>query len=1224
MYSVSEKTKKLYLNELDDYEYTPVYKIIFPDDDLPEITGQNIMQGTPELEQSLWEGSSMQLGGCISSTYRMTLAETEEDKECGITEWNWSPLMKGKHIRVLAGYEETEVNCIYDGYIKEAERQEIRNNIEITCYDAMTVKFDVDVSKIYNSVFTQKDSYKGAWKEGVAYKSGDVVFDESDENYYVYFNTYENLRASYKTLEHVVANIVKEHSPSELSSETGISWSDVMLTEIPVEWSYGSDRYEAKIVVADIVICLGKGTSWAYNQVSCENLLKAVQKHCGFTGSILLPEEVASWALCKTMESTELSGRGCIAQIAEAFGCCALINREGNIEFRKLQISQNVQTISDYEKLTYSDFVLTPIDGVCIKDETGETRGYPDEKSGHKNMYTIADNFMFYSTQNNRTVEKIYEGIQGFSYRAFQLGTLGMPWLEVGDTVKFTTESGLEITTIIQSRTLKGTTSSFSDTFKAECSDAACNDNNTSSYSSASQIQGSVNYYVNEELKKRLKFEDLEAENAKLGYVTAEEFSAKVAEIDDLTANSSIIKSIFSESIIGDSAVLKVLQSNVVDADTVKAVVQEVGYLTADEAALKYADISLTNIKDGTIKNAMIGKAEIDFENVNTSFVHDLTADKGYIADIASMIGSFGYITADEADLKYANIKFTNIDKTNIGIFFAGVGLLDRATIVDGHVTGFLDSVEVNAANITAGTLIADRILLRGSEDGLLFALNNMGELVSQNTDTLDGHVLADRTVNADKLVSHSVTSNEIDVENLFAQAITATDMHITGDSVFDGILTAPEGTIGGYTIGQKNLISTLNNGDYAYTVLLNNDPKTVPFNETDEDLGTVAIEVRTDKKGTTKGGWYVTYDGFMYAEKGKVGGYDLTDKSFSAEGTIIDDSGTEISTMLSINSPSYEDTEKLIDVYIEKKYSNGSSSYGSFFSIDRYGHSFADNITAGNMQINNGKLTLAEAASGSEIRAWLDNEGANLRFTSKDGISYEMDTLNNGFRLYTFGDDSTYRRLFNVDNGELNINGSSASALFLKKKFSSRQTSANMSPDGNGGLFAFQATSSMTTGKPSMGDSNIIHQAWDNTGGWDTQIAVRANQPATMQLRGMSNGTWGDWHTVLDTYNSRSVVLAGKTANFAIKTEPVGASNYMNYRHPIFIWQPQTGLWLLNAFYNKTPRYSLIVSTVPTGTDPSSPHVDSYEYDSLQNFSITFGSETVVIHDPEDCAVSI
>ena len=157
---------------------------------------------------------------------------------------------------------------------------------------------------------------------------------------------------------------------------------------------------------------------------------------------------------------------------------------------------------------------------------------------------------------------------------------------------------------------------------------------------------------------------------------------------------------------------------------------------------------------------------KVDAEYVNS---HAITTE-----NFEAKIAEITHLVVQEIDGKYATIDFANIDianinKANIGLLFAEVGLIDRATIVDGHITGFLDAVEINANKITAGTLVADRILLSGEEGSVLFALNNLGELVSTNVDTLDGYVLTDRTITADKIIAKSITSNEIDVAQLFA-----------------------------------------------------------------------------------------------------------------------------------------------------------------------------------------------------------------------------------------------------------------------------------------------------------------------------------------------------------------------------------------------------------------------------------------------------------------------
>lgn len=275
----------------------------------------------------------------------------------------------------------------------------------------------------------------------------------------------------------------------------------------------------------------------------------------------------------------------------------------------------------------------------------------------------------------------------------------------------------------------------------------------------------------------------------------------------------------------------------------------------------KIADSTIENskIKDSTIANAKIADATIELEKVSKSFITDLTADNAYIEHLKATIGEFGYITAENADLtyatitslqavdgkidtlsskaittenlsakvadlgylsaesadlKYANIKLSNIEVADIATLFAEVGLIDRATIVEGHITGFLDSVEVNAANITAGTLVADRILLKG-ENGLLYSLNNLGELQSKTVDTLDGYILTDRTVNADKIVAKSITANELDVEKVFAdsavikkifsQDVTATGT-ITGATLKGANAEIDNGLIGGFEIQTNGL----------------------------------------------------------------------------------------------------------------------------------------------------------------------------------------------------------------------------------------------------------------------------------------------------------------------------------------------------------------------------------------------------------------------------------
>lgn len=347
------------------------------------------------------------------------------------------------------------------------------------------------------------------------------------------------------------------------------------------------------------------------------------------------------------------------------------------------------------------------------------------------------------------------------------------------------------------------------------------------------------------------KIKDGEIENSKIKDATL-----TGAKIKDATIGFEKVDTSFIKNLTADEAYIENLKASIAD----------IGYLTADEANIKYATISSLEAVDGKIDN--LKTIAITTNNLSAK-----------VADL-------GYLNADTADLKYANIELSNIDVANVGTFFANVGLIDRATIVDGHVTGFLDSVEVNANKITAGTLVADRILLKGSEKGLLYALNNLGELTSTTVDTLDGYILTDRTINADKIVASSITTNELDVdsifadsavvERIFAQDITATGI-IRGATLVGASVSADRGTIGGFSIFDDCLTGFYDEDGYQYKVDLNT-AKSI----TGKNGGVIAIKAGKYKLSSpynTEHEWYVTYDGYMHAEIGEIAGFTLKDQ---------------------------------------------------------------------------------------------------------------------------------------------------------------------------------------------------------------------------------------------------------------------------------------------------------------------------------------------------------
>lgn len=164
------------------------------------------------------------------------------------------------------------------------------------------------------------------------------------------------------------------------------------------------------------------------------------------------------------------------------------------------------------------------------------------------------------------------------------------------------------------------------------------------------------------------------------------------------------------------------------------------------------------------------------------------------------------------------------------------------------------------------------------------------------------------------------------------------------------------------------------------------------------------------------------------------------------------------------------------------------------------------------------------------------DANGASIQFRGKSSV-YGYIGLNNSTkdkqflrwssdtsRIYTILDtSSTY-----ISNGKGVINGTtitqvdnatnstnSTNARKLVNWYSARPTSIN-AQFGDGSLRIFYATSSTTEGKPAE-SSHILHLAWDNTGGWDAQLAVHTRS-GKVSTRAQNGGTWQPWKTLAFT----------------------------------------------------------------------------------------------------------
>ena len=209
----------------------------------------------------------------------------------------------------------------------------------------------------------------------------------------------------------------------------------------------------------------------------------------------------------------------------------------------------------------------------------------------------------------------------------------------------------------------------------------------------------------------------------------------------------------------------------------------------------------------------------------------------------------------------------------------------------------------------------------------------------------------------------------------------------------------------------------------------------------------------------------------------------------------------------------------------------NGTSItvYSSDTADGRYVKKSGDTMT--------GVLTIDTTNFGTlTIKRNDDANGASIQFRGKSSV-YGYIGLNNSTKdkqflrwnsdtskFYTILDtSSTYTSsgkgvingttITQVDNATNATN--STNARKLVNWYSARPTSLN-AQFGDGSLRIFHATSSTTEGKPAE-DSHILHLAWDNTGGWDAQLAVHIRS-GKVSTRAQSSGTWQPWKTLAFT----------------------------------------------------------------------------------------------------------
>lgn len=209
--------------------------------------------------------------------------------------------------------------------------------------------------------------------------------------------------------------------------------------------------------------------------------------------------------------------------------------------------------------------------------------------------------------------------------------------------------------------------------------------------------------------------------------------------------------------------------------------------------------MQLDQISDGGVVTTITSIAETNSENEIDLTGPTIKSMERYYAELVlinqAMINK---LTVDEADARYisvdkidaitltvekavveklsadfADIHLANIDVADIGKFYADSGLLKDVTIVDGHITGELNAVRINADVIKSGTLAVDRLLVTG-KNSIVYQINvnssglSLEELSDEKYQKyINGTDIVANSITANQIATKSITADQIDVESI-------------------------------------------------------------------------------------------------------------------------------------------------------------------------------------------------------------------------------------------------------------------------------------------------------------------------------------------------------------------------------------------------------------------------------------------------------------------------
>jgi hypothetical protein len=266
--------------------------------------------------------------------------------------------------------------------------------------------------------------------------------------------------------------------------------------------------------------------------------------------------------------------------------------------------------------------------------------------------------------------------------------------------------------------------------------------------------------------------------------VTAEELETTNATIQNLRAKLANVDE---------------LHAVFVDIESLEAKLADVEYLNATDIKAINANIEKIQAHFGTFTD--LSTEELEALNADIEILKGYTADFTYLstdtleaikADIKELDAK--KLSAEQADVRYANIDFANINEAAVKKLFTESGIIKDLVVSGGHITGELVGVTIKGDLIEAGTLKADKLVVKGS-DGIYYKLNIEAGAVESAEVTKEE---LQNGLHGTAIIAKTITAEKIAVDDLVAFGATIGGFNITANAIYSGVKSSATNTTRG------------------------------------------------------------------------------------------------------------------------------------------------------------------------------------------------------------------------------------------------------------------------------------------------------------------------------------------------------------------------------------------------------------------------------------------